>query len=215
MVEYRCAAFWQKTGDEMAPKKIWLPQEIYQLKVTLLDTRPPIWRRLLVPAGLTLEVLHDVLQLAMGWYDSHLHEFRVGQKRFGKPDPDDELMDLPAVGNERTAHLFKVLGKAKAKAMYTYDFGDSWEHAIVVEKVLPPEPGVAYPLCVAGKLQCPPEDCGGIPGYYNLLEAIRDPEHEEHEDMLDWVGGDYDPQAFAVDDVNRRLASLQRWWAKT
>jgi hypothetical protein len=215
MVEYRCAAFWQKTGDEMAPKKIWLPQEIYQLKVTLLDTRPPIWRRLLVPAGLTLEVLHDVLQLAMGWYDSHLHEFRVGQKRFGKPDPDDELMDLPAVGNERTAHLFKVLGKAKAKAMYTYDFGDSWEHAIVVEKVLPPEPGVAYPLCVAGKLQCPPEDCGGIPGYYNLLEAIRDPEHEEHEDMLDWVGGDYDPQAFSVDDVNRRLASLQRWWAKT
>jgi len=199
----------------MATKKIWLPQEIYQLKITLLDTRPPIWRRLLVPARLTLEVLHDVLQLAMGWYDSHLHEFRVGQKRFGKPDPDDELMGLPEVGNERTAHLFKVLGKAGAKAIYTYDFGDSWEHAIVVEKVLPPEPGIAYPLCVGGKLQCPPEDCGGIPGYYNLLEAIRDPAHEEHEDMLDWVGSDYDPEAFSVDDVNRRLAPLQRWWAKT
>jgi hypothetical protein len=84
-----------------------------------------------------------------------------------------------------------------------------------VEKVLPPEPGIAYPTCVGGKLQCPPEDCGGVPGYYNLLEAIRDPAHKEHEDMLDWVGADYDPEAFSVDDVNRRLAPLQRWWAKT
>ncbi len=199
----------------MTAKKIWLPQEIYQLKVTLRGTRPPIWRRLLVPAGLTLEVLHDVLQVAMGWYDCHLHEFRIGPKRFGKPDPEDEFMGLPAVGDERTAHLFMVLAKARAKAIYTYDFGDSWEHAIVVEKVLPPEPAVAYPICVGGKLQCPPEDCGGIPGYYNLLEAINDPAHKEHEEMLDWVGGDFDPEAFSVDDVNRRLVTLQRRGAKT
>ncbi len=198
----------------MAKKKIWLPAEIYQLKVTLLNTRPPIWRRLLVPAGFTLEGLHGVLQLAMGWDDSHLHEFRVGKKRFGKPDSDDELMDLSEIGDERTAHLFQVIGKAGAKAVYTYDFGDSWEHAIVVEKVLQPEPGVTYPLCVAGKLQCPPEDCGGIPGYYNLLKVIRDPADEEYEDMLEWVGGKYDPEAFSVDDVNRRLVPLQRWWAK-
>jgi len=198
----------------MAKKKIWLPPEIYQLKVTLLGTRPTIWRRLLVPAGFTLEGLHDVLQLAMGWYDSHLHEFRVGKKRFGKPDPDDELMDLPEIGDEHTAHLFQVLRKAGAKAVYTYDFGDSWEHAIVVEKVLPPEPGVAYPLCVGGKLQCPPEDCGGIPGYYNLLKVIRDPADKEHEDMLEWVGGKYDPETFSVDDVNRSLIPLQRWWAR-
>lgn len=198
----------------MTAKKIWLPQEIYQLKVTLRYTRPPIWRRLLVPAGVTLEVLHDVLQGAMGWYDSHLHEFRIGQKRFGKPDPEDDLMGLPAAGNEGTAHLFMVLGKAKAKALYTYDFGDSWDHVIVVEKVLPPETGVAYPICVGGKLHCPPEDCGGVPGYYNLLEAISDPAHREHEEMLDWLGGSYDPEDFSVDDVNQRLAPLQRWWAK-
>jgi len=198
----------------MAKKKIWLPQEIYQLKVTLLDTKPPIWRRLLVPAGLTLEVLHDVLQLAMGWTDSHLHEFRIGQERFGKPDPEDQLMDLPPVGDERRAHLFMVLGKAGAKARYTYDFGDNWEHAIVVEKVLPPEPGVAYPICVGGKLRCPPEDCGSIPGYYNLLEVIRDPTHKEHEEMMEWLGGEYDPDAFSVDDVNQGLAPFQRWWAK-
>jgi hypothetical protein len=199
----------------MAKKKIWVPQEIYQLKVTLRYTKPPIWRRLLVPASMTLEGLHDVLQAAMGWTDSHLHEIRVGQKRFGIPDPDDQLMDLPPVCDERSAHLFKVLGKAGAKAMYTYDFGDCWEHAIVVEKVLQPGPGDVYPMCVGGKLLCPPEDCGSIPGYYNLLEAIRDPAHKEHEDMLDWLGGNYDPEAFSVDDVNQRLVPLQRWWARS
>jgi hypothetical protein len=170
----------------MATKRIWLPPDIYQLKVTLRGTSPAIWRRLLVPAGLTLDVLHDVLQLAMGWDDSHLHEFRIGGKRFGKPDPDDRLMGLDPVGNERTVHLFRALGKVGAKAVYTYDFGDSWEHAIIVEKVLPPERGVAYPVCVGGKLHCPPEDCGGIPGYYNLLEAIRDPGHPEHRTC--WIG---------------------------
>ena len=194
----------------MPTKKIEIPQEIYQIKVTLLGTRPPIWRRLLVPVGLTLEQLHDVLQSAMGWEDCHLHDFRIGQKRFGKPDPNDRLMGLPATGNERTVRLFTVLGKVGAKAVYTYDFGDSWEHAIVVEKVLPPEPELPYPVCVGGKLHGLPEDCGGIPGYYNLLEAIRDPAHDQHEEMLEWVGGDFDPQAFSVDDVNQRLAPLQR-----
>ena len=198
----------------MARKGIWVPPDIYQLKVTLRYTKPPIWRRLLVPAGFTLEDLHAVVQAAMGWDDSHLHEFRIGQKRFGKPDRSDGFTGPSAVASERTAHVFMVLGKVGAKALYTYDFGDSWEHAIAVEKVLPPEPGVAYPICVGGKLQGPPEDCGGIPGYYNLLEAIRDPQHPEREDLLDWVGGEFDPEAFSVEDVNRRLAPLQRWWAK-
>ena len=91
-----------------------------------------------------------------------------------------------------------------------YDFGDSWEHAIVVAKVLPPEAELAYPICAGGKLQGSPEDCGGISGFYILLEAIRDPAHDQHEEMLEWVGGDFDPQAFSVDDVNQRLAPLQR-----
>ena len=199
----------------MATKKIWLPQDIYQIKVTLRDTRPPIWRRLLVPAGLTLDALHDVLQVAMGWDDSHMHEFRIGQRRFGKPDPNDRLMGLDPVGNERATHLYKVLGKVGAKATYTYDFGDGREHVIVVEKVLPPDPAGHYPICVGGKLQGPPDDCGGVPGYYNLLEALRDPDHEEHEDLLDWVGGEFNPDAFSVDEVNQKLAPLQRWWAKT
>ncbi len=198
----------------MPTKRVWLPNDIYRLKVTLRDTRPPIWRRLLVPAGLTLDVLHDVLQLAMGWDESHMHEFRIGQKRFGKSDPSDRLMGLDPIGNERTTYLFMVLGKVGAKAIYTYDFGDGWEHAIVVEKVLRPEPGVDYPLCLGGKLQGPPEDCGGVPGYYNLLEAIQDPAHPEHEELLGWVGGEYDPDTFSVEEINRNLAPIQRWWAK-
>jgi len=194
----------------MPTKKAENPQEIYQIKVTLLGTTPPIWRRLLVPANLTLAQLHDVLQLAMGWENSHMHDFQIGQKRYGEPDPVEQLMGLPAVGNEKTTRLFSVLGKARAKAVYTYDFGDTWEHAIVVEKILPPESGRAYPVCVDGERHGPPEDCGGVPGFYNLLEAIGDPEHDEHEEMLDWLGDDFDPEAFSVDEVNRRLAPLHR-----
>lgn len=194
----------------MPTKKIAIPREIYQIKVTLAGTEPPIWRRLLVPANFTLEQLHDVLQAAMGWMECHLHEFRVGQRRFGEPYPEEEFMGMPDSIDEGTVGLFDVLGRAGAKAVYTYDLGDDWEHNIKVEKVLPFDPGIPYPVCVAGELQGPPEDCGGIGGFYNLLEAIRDPAHEEHEELLEWVGGDFDPEAFSLDDVNRKLARLQR-----
>jgi hypothetical protein len=194
----------------MPTKRAENPQEIYQIKVTLAGTAPPIWRRLLVPASLTLEQLHDVLQLAMGWENSHMHDFQIGQKRYGQPDPVEQFMGLPAVGNERTARLFSVLGKVGVKAVYTYDFGDTWEHEIAVEKILPPESGHEYPVCVDGKRHGPPEDCGGVPGFYNLMEAIGDPEHDEHEEMRDWLGDDFDPEAFSVDEVNRRLAPLHR-----
>lgn len=194
----------------MPPRKIESLQEIYQIKITLLGTRPPIWRRLLVPAGMTLAQLHDVLQAAMGWEDCHLHEFRIGRQTFGLPDPDAGLMGGAGSVNERKVRLSDVLRKAGAKAEYTYDFGDSWEHAILVEKLLPSEPGLTYPVCTAGKRRGPPEDCGGLGGYYNLLEAIHDPEHEEHEDMLEWIGPHFDPEAFSVEDVNRRLAPLRR-----
>ena len=192
----------------MATKKVLSSQDIYQIKVTLLETRPPIWRRLLVPANLTLEQLHNVLQLAMGWQDCHMHDFRIGQARFGTPEPDDLIMGLPGVGNERTVRLFRVLDKVGAKAVYSYDFGDDWAHAIVVEKILPPEAGRAYPVCVAGKRSCPPEDCGGAGGYYGLLQAIGDPQHDQHEELRDWLGGDFDPEAFSIDEVNRRLGWL-------
>jgi hypothetical protein len=194
----------------LATKNVKPPLEIYQIKVTLRDITPPIWRRLLVPADITLAKLHDVLQIAMGWTDSHLHEFLIGKERFGTPDPEDRLMGLPQTVNERKVKLCDMLGGVGAKALYTYDFGDGWEHNVVVEKVLPPEPGLTYPICTAGKRQAPPEDCGGTPGYYRLLEVLADPADEEHEEMLEWVGDGFAPEAFSLDDINEGLSSLQK-----
>ena len=114
------------------------------------------------------------------------------------------------MGNERTTGRFSVLGRVGAKAVYTYDFGDSWEHVITLEKVLLPEPGRAYPVCIDGKRHGPPEACGGIPGFYSLLEAVADPAHDQQEELRDWLSGGFDPEAFSVDEVSRRLEPLQR-----
>ncbi len=177
---------------------------VFQLKVTLKESKPPIWRRIQVRGSTTLPKLHAILQIVMGWTDSHLHEFRVGNIHYGVPDPDWE-MDIK---NERRVKLGEIVAAVKDRFVYEYDFGDSWEHAIVVEKVLAPEPGVRYPLCLAGKRACPPEDVGGTWGYAEFLEAIGDPEHPEHEDMLTWIGGEFDPLAFDVEAVNQELKNV-------
>jgi hypothetical protein len=194
----------------MRTKKITVPPEVFQLKVTLMGTMPPIWRRLLVPANMTLAQLHDVLQAVMGWQDCHMHEFCAGQRHFGKPNPEDRLMGMPPVENERTVPLSNVLGRVGTKAIYTYDFGDSWEHGIVLEKRLPADQGTAYPVCAGGERACPPEDCGGIPGFYDLLDALGNATHEQHDELQDWVGDNYDPDVFSIDDVNRSLIPLRR-----
>lgn len=167
---------------------------VYQLKVTLKGARPPIWRRLLVPADTRLSRLHRILQKAMGWEDCHLHAFTVR----GSP-----------VGNEARVTLPRLLLFEKSRFRYVYDFGDSWEHDILVEKLLPPDDGVAYPVCVAGKGACPPEDVGGVWGYAEFLEALEDPEHERHQEARKWVGGDFDPTAFDRDRGNAALRKLR------
>jgi hypothetical protein len=194
----------------MPAKKSTVPSEVFQLKITLLGTMPPIWRRLLVPSNLTLAQLHDVLQAAMGWEDCHMHEFCAGYRHFGKPDPEDQPMGMPPVENERRVHLSNVLGRVGAKVTYTYDFGDSWEHGVVLEKRLPTDPRTAYPVCTGGERACPPEDCGGIGGFYDLLDALGDPTHEQHDELQDWIGDNYDPTVFSIDDVNRMLTPLRR-----
>ena len=181
------------------------PASIHQLKVTLQGVRPPIWRRLRVPSDVTLARLHAILQAAMGWEDAHLHRFRAGGTSYG----DRGLLGGVVDRSERTARLGQVAPGAGSKLAYEYDFGDSWEHALVVEAVLPPEPGLRYPVCVAGKRACPPEDCGGAWGYGELLEVLRSPEHAEHASMVEWLGGPFDPEAFDLDEVNRRLAGVR------
>ncbi|RMD71013.1 MAG: plasmid pRiA4b ORF-3 family protein [Gammaproteobacteria bacterium] len=179
--------------------------QIYQIKVTLRHSKPPIWRRLLVPGDTTLHDLHRIIQIAMGWTDSHLHQFVINGEYYGIPSGDDWY----PVKDERKYRLAKVAGE-QSKFIYEYDFGDSWEHEIKVEKILPPDPKKSYPYCVKGKRACPPEDVGGIWGYEEFLEAMKDPAHEEHDTYVEWWGETFDPEAFDLDEVNRELQALKR-----
>ena len=177
---------------------------IYRIKVTLRHIAPPVWRRIEVPADIKLGKLHDVLQMAMGWTDSHLHGFRVGRDSYGVPDPD-----FPGdFNNERNVRLNQIADEGDT-IIYDYDFGDSWEHDLKIEKLLPPEPGAHYPRCLKGSRACPPEDCGGPWGYQNLLDALKDPKHENHEEMLEWFGDGLDPEAFDLDDINEALKHIR------
>ncbi len=189
----------------MATKKTKASQDIYQIKVVLVGTQPTIWRQLLVPGEFTLGQLHYVLQAAMGWENSHLHEFRIGDDLFGSLDPDLTPTESEPCIDENGVRLCDVLNKPGATAQYTYDLGDDWEHSITVEQIVPAEPGLDYPRCVGGERHCPPEDCGGVGGFYDFLKAIRNPKHEEHEEKLDWVGGSFDPDSFSIDAVNKRM----------
>ncbi len=184
--------------------------EVYQLKVTLLGSEPPVWRRFAVPANITLAKLHDVIQIVMGWYDCHLHEFYTRDgTRYRARDPDLDLDWDAGTIDERKARLRDVIQRAKQRFFYDYDFGDGWEHGLELEKRIPPEPGVKYPVCLAGERACPPEDCGGVWGYGELIEAIRDPKHERHEELREWLGGPFDPEAFDIEQTNTLLRKLR------
>lgn len=177
---------------------------IYRIKVTLRHVAPPIWRRIEVPADIKLGKLHRVLQMAMGWFDSHMHGFRVGHVSYGAPNPDSP----DDTKNERNVRLDRIAAEGDT-VIYEYDFGDGWEHDLKIEKVLPAEKGNHYPACLAGKRACPPEDCGGPWGYQNLLDALKDPKHENHEEMLEWFGDELDPEAFDLDEVNATLKHVR------
>ena len=182
---------------------------IYQIKVTLNDSEPAIWRRILVTGGTTLSMLHSVLQAIMGWSDYHLHGFTVAETEYGTPSPDKHTFSRE-VADERRAKLLELVPGEGFSFSYAYDFGDNWEHELVVEKMLALEPGRCYPVCIGGEGACPPEDCGGIWGYYGLLAALRDPKHPEHEGLTEWVGGEFDPDEFDLEATNRRFTQVQQ-----
>ena len=186
--------------------------EIYQIKVTLLRTVPRVWRRLLVPSDITLSNLHDLLQLAMGWTDSHLHEFLFRGQCYGPTGPERGVAEAI---DERKVRLNQLLVRVGAKIVYTYDFGDGWEHGIVLEKGLPVDPNMAYPAAMGGAGACPPEDCGGIGGFYSLLESLQNPRHPQHEELLEWVGEDYDPKKFSIEAINQVLHGRKKRAARS
>jgi hypothetical protein len=182
---------------------------VYRLKVTLKGSKPPIWRRLEVPGDFTLGELHRILQVAMGWTDSHLHSFKIGETYF-QPEPDvDPSFSMIEEKNENKVKLEQVAFREKMKFLYEYDFGDGWEHEILVEKILPMMEERRHPVCIKGVKACPPEDIGGIWGYYGFLEIMQDPRHPEHQDMMEWVGGNFDPEQFDLDEINKQLSKIK------
>jgi hypothetical protein len=177
--------------DATVNNSFTMARMIFQLKVTLDDVEPPVWRRLLVPGGYTLDRVHRVIQYGMGWRNYHLHQFDVDGVQYGVPDPDG-LLD---VVDELDMRLDALVGK-DSQFRYTYDFGDWWEHHVLVEDIVPAVGDEVYPICVAGERACPPEDCGGPSGYAELLAALADPRHPRHSAMLEWVDRPFDPEAF-------------------
>jgi hypothetical protein len=165
-----------------------MPRQIFQLKVSLSDVTPAVWRRVLVPGGYTLDRVHRVFQYVMGWQDCHLHSFGV---QYGEPDPDSDV----TLRDELDARLDAVVTKG-SRLRYTYDFGDWWEHDVTVEDVFGADPDERYPICLDGERAAPPEDVGGPFGYRLFLAAFADPTHPDHESMRGWVAGTFDPEHF-------------------
>jgi hypothetical protein len=185
---------------------------LYRLKITLRRSKPPIWRRVVVRADMRLDRLHTVIQIAMGWMNCHLHQFTAGSgfalTYYGTHDPEFGDMDSETL-NEKDYTIADLAPRAGRKIGYEYDFGDGWEHQLAVEKALPPDAGFKHPVCLAGANACPPEDCGGVWGYYRLLGILADPNHPEHAEMKGWLGEEIDPAQFNLEAVNSRLKGLK------
>lgn len=192
------------------------PRTAYQLRITLLGARPPIWRRVLVPPGESAEYLHDVIQTAMGWYDSHLHQFLLGERpqyiSVGPPDPENEG-DHPTLDSRRIP-IRALLQRGGGRVLYNYDFGDDWMHEVRLEKEVPLGKDAFLPRCVDGKRACPPEDCGGVYGYADIVRMLKDPtfepESSSREELLEWLGDEFDPEAFDVEAVNTQFKPPKR-----
>jgi hypothetical protein len=188
--------------------------DILQLKVTLKWTEPPIWRRIQVEKNITFFVLHHIIQIAMGWEDYHLYEFKIDNYRIGEPNEEldgfgfrsNKLIDASTITLDRI-----ITDTKKRRFEYEYDFGDGWIHQISIEKFLPRDNSKSYPICTDGKLNCPPEDCGGVGGFYQLLDIIEDKNHPEHKDMIEWLGGLYDQEYFDINEINNKLAELDQY----
>jgi hypothetical protein len=177
--------------------------QVHQFKITLRGSRPPIWRQIQVPETYTFWDLHVAIQDSMGWLDYHLHEFEMVNPstglrvNIGMPGEDFGREVLPG-WKQKIAEYFSMENQL---ANYTYDFGDNWEHEIQLEKILQREKNINYPVCIKGKRACPPEDCGGIWGYEDFLKIIKNPNHKEHREMLEWIGGEFDPERFDAKEV--------------
>jgi hypothetical protein len=177
---------------------------VYELKISLAEVEPEVWRVFQLPASVPLRKLHKVIQHVMGWEDYHLYSFEKAGIVFGRPDPDF----LDDTISDQGVALHCLLKEEGDQLTYIYDFGDNWKHELTLQRVLPDDPEMHHPVCLDGANACPPEDCGGSWGYADYLEALRDPDHEQHEECLHWRGP-FDPTNFDLMAVNRKLRRLK------
>jgi hypothetical protein len=182
-----------------------MAKKIFQVKISLIGSKPNIWRRLLIPSDLLMLDLHRIVQTAMGWTNSHLHQFVKGREVYAEKMEDDDTWDEFEKIDYSKIKVSSVLKKEKDRVKYEYDFGDGWKHDIVLEKILPDDEKTKVPVCIKGKMNCPPEDCGGIWGYYDMLEILKQPKHEEYESYIEWLGDEFDPEEFDIELVNELL----------
>ena len=175
-----------------------MSEPIARIRIELEDTDPMVWRELDLPLSTTLATLHELIQVAMRWEDSHLHEFVVGEKVYGVPYPEPGLIERK-VHQSRSIRLGTLIDRGVREFLYVYDFGDNWRHRIMIGDVRQGDPALEYPHFIAGARRAPPDDVGGISGFEEFLEAVTDPDHEDHERMLTWCGGSFDP-----DDIDER-----------
>jgi hypothetical protein len=184
------------------------PQQVYQFHIELLEVKPAIWRRIQV-SNITMNKLHQCIQTAMGWTNSHLHEFIVKGARYADPQLVSNRWeeDVDNEHNTRLVHLSDLLLLAEKGFVfeYVYDFGDYWQHKVTFEGTIARRPKTKYPICIDGARACPPEDVGSIPGYQELIEALADPLHQEHNRMREWVGDSYDPAHFSVVEATKAM----------
>jgi hypothetical protein len=171
---------------------------------------PEIWRRFRLTGEMTLFDLHNVIQIVMGWTDSHLHDFEIKGKRYSHRSQDDDFYDEPPIDEENVL-VGKVVKQRGQKFLYVYDMGDDWQHTLVVEEIAESPPGLPHPICLAGERECPPDDCGGIWGYYEMLKAVQDPQHEEHESYREWLQAGFDPDHFGLRGVNNTLERFDEY----
>ncbi|MBI9070868.1 MAG: plasmid pRiA4b ORF-3 family protein [Melioribacteraceae bacterium] len=181
--------------------------EVYQFKISLNNSKPLIWRRIVVPSTYSFWDLHVAIQDSMGWYDYHLHMFEIKKPgtnikvEIGIPDEEYEAFDKTVLADHKEK-ISKYFNETNNIARYEYDFGDSWIHTVKLEKTLKATIAEKYPICIAGKMACPPEDCGGIGGYYHLLSVLSDPNNEDYTGMIEWLGGEFNPEIFDSKDVS-------------
>ena len=177
-----------------------MAQQIYQIQISLKGFTPKIWRRVLINSDITLVDFHKIIQTTMGWSNSHLHQFEKGREYYAPKD-----FELEDAIDSKKIKLTSLLKTEKDKIKYEYDFGDGWEHDIVLEKILPFDKTINLPSCIKGNGNCPPEDCGGVWGYADLLKIISNPKNKEYNEMIEWLGEGFDPDYFDIEEINEML----------